>query len=878
MAGGPFAGFAGTSLRPGGPVTSSVNSFRVSAMAERLETHFQPGNRNDPAEFFKLCLALARGIDYAVANNEIPSKAQDLPSLLKKVCQRKSDLLLQAAIMVLMISVKNACKMGWFSEKDTNELSTLANEIGSSFCSLGDVNTGPSDSLSTVGKIMERFYPRMKMGHILASLEVKPGYGVYIIDFHISKNILPPQEKIWFFVAQTDSIETSACIISPPQVSFLLNGIGVDRRTNVQMDTGPQFPTNVTGMLQYGTNLLQAIGQFNGHYIIAVAFISVDLSPDTPMPPDYIQPAVAAVDSDADIIEGPSRISLHCPISYTRIKTPVKGHSCKHLQCFDFGNFLEINLRRPSWRCPHCNQSVCYLDLRLDQNMVKASSYEFLVLREVGENVDEVIISADGSWQAGLKNDDHVEQVQGKTINCQKEKNERQESMGVLNILPNVFDLTEDNDEMEAVTTREMEDRKPLCADLPAAKNLTSLPELNTTNGVNQNVAAVVEDEFWSGVYLSTGSMNSCARSNDQRVGGISESISTNLMGSPALTTAVSPALNQQANLSTSRLRSQCFPSNFQLQQAQYGNSTVDYEYGRFPLMANHASRTPMAVQALPVQSQASNLQQRPRSSLNSQVAPSVAPIADAFHATRGDMERQQHFRAPSSSLQRPPITQNRDHPLSSPFSRLQSGQREYPGLLTDFQNSHLQQALNPRPPQPVVQSSSTIRQSPHLPRTPNQQGGAQGGISQAAGTISHQQTNWLTHPAAGPMARQASAVPILNQTSRTGSVIADGSREGLREQRGNIGGTSQTAIRADSLLDPSLEQNWQPQGRMRGSLSPQNFAAFDQFMILPTPQVQTQTARPPPNPTPAPSVTHQRQAFIANSRNANSPQTPNIQ
>lgn len=215
---------------------------------------------------------------------------------------------------------------------------------------------------------------------------------------------------------------------------------------------------------------------------------------------------------------------------------------------------------------------------------------------------------------------------------------------------------------------------------------------------------------------------------------------------------------------------------------------------------------------------------------------------------------------------------------MSSPFSRLQSGQREYPGLLTDFQNSHLQQALNPRPPQPVVQSSSTIRQSPHLPRTPNQQGGAQGGISQAAGTISHQQTNWLTHPAAGPMARQASAVPILNQTSRTGSVIADGSREGLREQRGNIGGTSQTAIRADSLLDPSLEQNWQPQGRMRGSLSPQNFAAFDQFMILPTPQVQTQTARPPPNPTPAPSVTHQRQAFIANSRNANSPQTPNIQ
>ena len=94
--------------------------------------------------------------------------------------------------------------------------------------------------------------------------------------------------------------------------------------------------------------------------------------------------------------------------SFSRIKTPVKGHSCKHLQvsnpclskncfiaftrtlefgkftllslpfpspcqCFDFNNYVGMNSRRPLWRCPHCSQSVCFTDIRIDQSMVKAS-------------------------------------------------------------------------------------------------------------------------------------------------------------------------------------------------------------------------------------------------------------------------------------------------------------------------------------------------------------------------------------------------------------------------------------------------------------------------------------------------------------------------
>lgn len=81
-------------------------------------------------------------------------------------------------------------------------------------------------------------------------------------------------------------------------------------------------------MLKYGTNLLQAVGQFNGmfeqglicltipvllfeihppidrisnhckgHYILAIAFMAVISSPDNPVLQDYVQPAVSMLHS-----------------------------------------------------------------------------------------------------------------------------------------------------------------------------------------------------------------------------------------------------------------------------------------------------------------------------------------------------------------------------------------------------------------------------------------------------------------------------------------------------------------------------------------------------------------------------------------------------
>ncbi|PNX96964.1 E3 sumo-protein ligase pli1-like protein [Trifolium pratense] len=157
--------------------------------------------------------------------------------------------------------------------------------------------------------------------------------------------------------------------------------------------------------------------------------------------PDYVQPVGGY--SDSDIVEGESRISLNCPISFTRIKTPVKGCSCKHFQCFDFDNFVEINCKRPSWRCPHCNQYVCYTDIRLDRNMIE-------ILEKVGDNVMEVIVHVDGSLKEEVL-------MESDDMSHSYEKELQEYST-----------CSSDN----VVDTCEIEDRKPFQASFPTKDDL----------------------------------------------------------------------------------------------------------------------------------------------------------------------------------------------------------------------------------------------------------------------------------------------------------------------------------------------------------------------------------------------------------------------
>ncbi|KAL3738217.1 hypothetical protein ACJRO7_019699 [Eucalyptus globulus] len=840
---------------------SVYNALRVGAVFQRLSKHLATIGKGSglsascgtSMEFLNSCLCLARGIDYAVANNEVLPKAHELPVLLKRLCLLKDDSFYLSVIMVLMISVKNACKYKWFSEKDCQELLALVDEIGKNFQSPRDAAVGSTASFSRVSSIFARFYPQLKMSYDLISLEVEPGYAALVNDFHISKSMVhSPEEKIRLFVAHTDNIETSACIVTPPEVSFLLNGKGVERRTNTFVDTGPQMPTNVTQMLKYGTNLLQAVGQFNGHYMIIIAFMSVASPPDSSTLLDYVPATIAATDSDSDIVEVASRISLNCPISRTRIQLPVKGHSCKHHQCFDYRNFLSINSSKPSWRCPHCNQPVCFTDIRVDQNIVK-------VLQEVGDDISEVTITLDGSWKAVMECDDDLHKTPNETRNCLKRGSEQQKCTVSPNAISNVLDLTGDDDEMDGAFTSESEDKKPLQSDF-MIQSIPTNPSLPSILNSGSTVTQLAQLGNNLPGFVQTPSTSNAGQEM-QIHGGLPQAIS--MIVTLPLVGAIPPAPAQDAQLlgnanfmDSMRQTHLSVPNTRQIQQSPVINTAVGSEYGNMPSIPRHATRASVGMPVPPARAQTPSPLQ-PQSMMNSMMpsGPSMAPQPtmsttqplEGFGSAGMHVERQQQIsrppvntlqvsNIPPSALLRSSSMQDRSFSTGQsaqmPVVRPSPGQlhgrsRTSSGLFQTVQNSHLQQqALN------MVTSPSTTHSPsmgrPFLPRT--------------LAPVSQTPSSSRFWPSAQQPAMPAQTpVQSQNQPSRMRDYVVDRLRASASDQRANTGVHAPSGV--DGTRELSVEQNWRPR-QMRGSITERLHLDNNLNVIRPTQQAQ---ATPPP-------------------------------
>ncbi|XP_057521347.1 E4 SUMO-protein ligase PIAL2-like isoform X2 [Amaranthus tricolor] len=824
-----------------------INSCRIIAVADQLAMCAK--SFDQPDRFLGLCLSLARGIDYGLANNEVPSHASKLPPVLKMVCSRK-DHNLQPAIMALMISVKNACKLNWFTAKDTEELLTLADEVARSFVTEKNVNTEICSFLPTVSTIISRYYPRYKLGSIIASVEVEAGKGIHLVDFHISRDInISKGERLYLFVASKDNLNTSSCVITPQKLNILLNGIAVERRNSVCMDSTPQLPTVVSKYLKYGINLLQVVGQSNGDYIIIIAVMSTIPSSSLPIPPDYEQPVSAATfSSDSELVEGPSRVSLNCPISKTRITTPVKGNLCKHYQCFDLSNYVEMNNNRPVWRCPSCNQSVCFSDLRVDQKMVKA-------LKDIGENVSEVMISVDGSWTAA-SSDKRMDESQNKTSANQLEGLELEESPVRLDDLPNILDLTGEDEVMDTDQCEPVDIKPVLHANVQGQflpSNLNQLPVSGSTIELLQQSSAQTVSGTSPRAVVCNSSSATYNTWPQPQIGGTSGTFTGNHMLTPVLKDAVSPVLNRQADSfqginypmsSTYSQHSAPASSNVQLPDAVLYSQAIINTIHSIP---RNVTRVPSAIQALPVQRPTTNLQQhsRPSVSLPTASGPSAPFQQGVGHANT-------HFRNSFGS------NIERQRHLSQSFVNPQ-----VPNMTTvSTQNRSISPVVSHSNPSHNVHKPQTLSQPPHLmrssqlPRTSqsplshNQRGvGPRVGVSNSPST--YQSVHLL--PSQGSHMRHLQSMPLQTQPVRTPPSAPS-----------KFGGTPQAVSRTENLIDFHSEKNWRPTSRMRGALTGEAYSqALNQLGQAALP-VQTPSSRPA---VPQASTLPNLQVLLANRR-----------
>lgn len=69
-------------------------------------------------------------------------------------------------------------------------------------------------------------------------------------------------------------------------------------------------------------------------------------------------------DDDLIMITESIKVSLKDPVSFSRLRYPVRGRRCNHIQCFDLEIFLRSNASLLKLVCPLCHQKANMDDLR----------------------------------------------------------------------------------------------------------------------------------------------------------------------------------------------------------------------------------------------------------------------------------------------------------------------------------------------------------------------------------------------------------------------------------------------------------------------------------------------------------------------------------
>ncbi|KAJ6604600.1 PINIT domain-containing protein [Mycena vulgaris] len=106
---------------------------------------------------------------------------------------------------------------------------------------------------------------------------------------------------------------------------------------------------------------------------------------------DIRREMISSMTIDEDIVAGPQKMSLKCPLSYMRVNTPCRSRKCTHSQCFDATSWFSVMEQTTTWLCPVCERTLDCKDLIID-------GYFDEILKQSPESVEDVVVEADGEW------------------------------------------------------------------------------------------------------------------------------------------------------------------------------------------------------------------------------------------------------------------------------------------------------------------------------------------------------------------------------------------------------------------------------------------------------------------------------------------------
>lgn len=256
---------------------------------------------------------------------------------------------------------------------------------------------------------------------------------------------------------------------------------------------GTAKPADLTPYINWPpkSNLLQIVYAFtkDDHmvYVYIVELVETDeLLQKTINNPKIVKPATLLYikqtlkeEEDEDLMTTSTVMSLQCPISYSRMKYPVKSIHCRHLQCFDAQWFIESQKQIPTWQCPVCQKTIHIEDLAICEFVQE-------IINSTNEDVEQVEISQDGSWLIKDDTENHNASSHNGANSAAKEEAtpdiKPEDSHGLIsneekaNSEPIIISLDSDDDEEE---TQSPSPPPPPQRAIETSNNNSS----NTTNG-----------------------------------------------------------------------------------------------------------------------------------------------------------------------------------------------------------------------------------------------------------------------------------------------------------------------------------------------------------------------------------------------------------
>ncbi|EGV66447.1 hypothetical protein CANTEDRAFT_91613 [Yamadazyma tenuis ATCC 10573] len=225
-----------------------------------------------------------------------------------------------------------------------------------------------------------------------------------------------PSNRVYLRCTNFDKVSVRTCSIEyPDKMELSVNGQTIKESgvRGIKNVPGTARPFDITDHLKQESNSIKLlfidknpfmlIGSICKKFSITEVLQKLNMKR---IPKEVeIQKIKASHDNtDDDISVGIEKVSLKCPLSYARIRLPVKSEQCDHTGCFDAYSFLALQEQISTWKCPICQKRISAEELRISEyfeDIIKSSKIE----------TEMVMLAEDGGWIEQMQDDDDISET-----------------------------------------------------------------------------------------------------------------------------------------------------------------------------------------------------------------------------------------------------------------------------------------------------------------------------------------------------------------------------------------------------------------------------------------------------------------------------------